>query len=65
MNQEQEIRAKALELAIATLGLYPAMLDNIWNNEIKNNPDKVTSHDPFLPNILGYAKKYEEEIKKA
>jgi hypothetical protein len=62
---DQEIRAKALELAIRHMALYPPILDNIYKNSITDDPAAFAHSNGLLSYILPLSAKYEEQLKQA
>jgi hypothetical protein len=62
---KQEIRAKALELAVRQLVLYPPILDNIYKNSLDHDPAAWAKGDGFLSEIIRLSTKYEEHLNRA
>jgi hypothetical protein len=65
MTNKQELKAKALELAIRQMALYPPILDNLYNNALNTDAGAFVKGNCFLSEITRLAVEYEELLKQA
>jgi hypothetical protein len=64
MTNKQEIRAKALELAIRQLALYSPILDNIYNAGLEDDAAAFVKGEGFLGEIIRLSAKYEDLLNQ-
>jgi hypothetical protein len=64
MTNKQEIRAKALELAIKQLSLYQPILENIYKNSLSDDPTAFVKGNGFLGEITCISAKYEDLLSQ-